>query len=245
MAYRKYLGVVMLAFSLLGGCNGLSLEQALQAGLEVNQAILQNSEATYSQAIKETLELSSSRAAQLLSEPGGYSGNPAYKIAMPEQLDTVTGALRAFGLGGQIDEVESLMNQGAEAAAVEAKAVFIDAVRQMSISDALGIIQGSDTAATEYFESRTESILRQRYQPIIESHLSKVGFYNEYQAFLTTYNRLPIANKPELDLQQHVLRESLRGLFAQVAREEALIRKDPIGKGSAFLGSVFGSQPGS
>ena len=241
MVVRKHLGAGLLIFSLLSGCSGLSVEQALQAGLDINQALLDNSEASYSQAVKETLELSSTRAAQALSQPGGYSGNPAFKITMPEQLDTITGALRTFGLGSQIDEIELLMNQGAEAAAVEAKAVFIDAVRQMTISDALGIIQGSDTAATEYFESKTENILRQRYQPIIESHLSKVGFYNEYQGFLTTYNRLPIANKPELDLQQHVLRESLNGLFAQVAREEALIRKDPVGKGSAFLGSVFGS----
>jgi hypothetical protein len=242
MAFKNNLIIGILSFSLLGGCAELSLEQALQTGLEVSQALSQNSEQSYSQAIKETLELSSTRAAQSLSEPGGYSGNPAYKIAMPEQLDAITSTLRTFGLNKQVDEIEQLMNQGAEAAATEAKAVFIDAVKQMSISDALGIIQGSDTAATEYFESKTENILRQRYQPIIESHLSKVGFYQEYQGFLTTYNKLPIANKPELDLQQHVLRESLAGLFSQVAKEEALIRQDPIGKGSAFLGSVFGKK---
>ncbi len=240
MIFKKHLGASLLFLSLLGGCSGLSVEKALQTGLAINQALLDNSEASYSQAVKETLELSSTRAAQALSQPGGYSGNPAFKITMPEQLDTVTSTLRAFGLNRQIDEIELLMNQGAEAAAVEAKAVFIDAVRQMTISDALGIIQGSDTAATEYFESKTENILRQRYQPIIESHLSKVGFYNEYRQFLTAYNRLPIADKPELGLQQHVLRESLDGLFAQVAKEEALIRQDPVGKGSAFLGSVFG-----
>lgn len=242
MVFKNKFVIGILTFSLLGACADLSLEQALQTGLEVSQALSQNSEQSYSQAIKETLELSSTRAAGSLSEPGGYSGNPAYKISMPEQLNAITSTLRTFGLNRQVDEIEQLMNQGAEAAATEAKVVFIDAVKQMTISDALGIIQGSDTAATEYFESKTENILRQRYQPIIESHLSKVGFYSEYQGFLTTYNKLPIANKPELDLQQHVLRESLAGLFSQVAKEEALIRKDPIGKGSAFLGSVFGKQ---
>ena len=240
MLFKNNIGIGVLSLSLLGGCSGVSLEQALQTGLEVSQALTQNSEQSYSQAIKETLELSSTRAASLLSEPGGYSSNPAYKIAMPEQLNSITSTLRTFGLNRQVDEIEQLMNQGAEAAATEAKAVFIDAVKQMSISDALGIIQGSDTAATEYFESKTKNTLRQRYQPIIESHLSKVGFYKEYQGFLSTYNKLPIANKPELDLQQHVLRKSLAGLFSQVAKEEALIRQDPIGKGSAFLASVFG-----
>ena len=242
MVFRKIFGIGILTMSLLSGCAGLSIDQALQTSLDVSQALSQNSGQGYSRAIKETLELSSTRAAHSLSEPGGYSGNPAYKIAMPEQLNAITNTLRAFGLNRQVDEIEQLMNQGAEAAAIEAKAVFIDAVKKMTISDALGIIQGSDTAATDYFESKTGDILRQRYQPIIESHLSKVGFYNEYQGFLTTYNKLPIANKPELDLQQHGLRESLAGLFSQVAKEEAVIRKDPIGKGSAFLGSVFGKQ---
>lgn len=244
MPFKNKLLISLLSFLLIGGCADLSLEQALQTGLDVSQVLVQNSggntNQNYAQAIKETLELSSTRAASSLSQPGGYSNNSAYKINMPEQLNTITSTLRTLGLGGQVDQIEKLMNLGAEAAATEAKAVFIDAAKQMTITDALGIIQGSNTAATEYFQSKTTNILTQRYQPIIESHLSKVGFYSQYKGFLSTYNQLPIANKPELDLQQHVLRESLSGLFSQVAKEEALIRQDPVGKGSAFLASVFG-----
>jgi hypothetical protein len=143
-------------------------------------------------------------------------------------------------LGGQIDRIELLMNQAAEQAAVEAKSVFISAVRAMTISDALGIVRGADTAATDYFRQHTETSLRQRYLPIVQDNLRQVGFYQQYQQLLSAYKQLPLADKPDLDLEQHVLTQSLNGLFKQVAEEEKLIRKDPLGRGSSAIAAVFG-----
>jgi hypothetical protein len=142
-----------------------------------------------SNAIKASLELGSTRAADLLSKAGGYSRHPVYRIKLPQQVQPIATRLRQFGLGGQLDRVEALMNQGAEQAAIEAKGVFIDAVRAMTITDALGIIRGSDTAATEYFRRQTESVLRQRYQPIIQRNLQQLGFYKQYQQFLRAGRR--------------------------------------------------------
>jgi hypothetical protein len=147
--------------------------------------------------------------------------------------------LRQFGFGGQIDQVEALMNQGAEHAAVEAKALFVSTVRSMTITDALSLVTGGDTAATNYFRQRTESELRARYQPIIKNNLQKIGFYKQYEQMLTAYKQLPLSNKPELDLEQHVLTQSLNALFAQVAEEEKAIRKDPIRRGSSAIAAVF------
>jgi hypothetical protein len=159
---------------------------------------------------------------------------------LPEAVQPLATTLRKFGLGSQIDKIESLMNQGAEQAAVEAKGVFVSAVREMSITDALGIVRGRDTAATEYFRTRTETQLRQRYLPIVQSNLQKIGFYQQYQQLLTGYKRLPLADKPDLDLEQHVLTQSLNALFSQVAEEEKAIRKDPLGRGSSAIAAVFG-----
>ena len=132
------------------------------------------------------------------------------------------------------------MNQGAERAAVEAKAVFINAVRGMTVTDAMGIVRGSNTAATEYFRQRTEADLRARYLPIIQNNLRQIGFYSQYQQLLAGYQKLPIANKPDLDLEQHVLTQSLNALFTQVGEEEKAIRKDPLGRGSSAIAAVFG-----
>lgn len=218
----------------LSGCAELSpyLEEGAKVAGYNNQAQLVS-------AIKDTLELSSVRAATQLSAQGGYSKSDLYRIYLPENLQSLASNLRRFGLGDQLDRVEALMNQGAEKAAVEAKAVFVDAVRNMTVTDALGIVRGNDSAATDYFREQTEASLRARYKPIIQANLKQIGFYTQYQQFVKAYDKLPLSNKPSLDLEQHVLDRSLDGLFKQVAVEEGLIRKDPIGRGSSLIGAVF------
>lgn len=213
------------------------MTQILQSGA---QAAGQSDQSALTRAIKESLELGSTRAADLLSKTGGYQNSPVYRIRLPQAVQPVATKLRQFGLGGQIDRVEALMNQGAELAAVEAKAVFINAVRGMSVTDAMGIVRGSNTAATDYFRQRTEADLRARYLPIIQNNLRQIGFYNQYQQLLGAYKQLPLSNKPDLDLEQHVLTQSLNALFTQVGEEEKAIRKDPIGRGSSAIAAVFG-----
>jgi hypothetical protein len=221
--------------SALQGCAEMSqiLESGAQRPSDTNQSAL-------TRGIKESLELGSTRAADLLSKTGAYRNHPLYRIKLPQPVQPLASRLRQFGLGGQLDRIELLMNQAAEQAAVEAKGVFISAVRAMTISDALGIIRGSDTAATDYFKQHTETTLRQRYLPIVQKNLQQLGFYQQYQQMLTTYKQLPIANKPDLDLEQHVLTQSLNALFTQVGEEEKLIRKDPLGRGSSAIAAVFG-----
>jgi hypothetical protein len=226
----------------LAACSA-SLPQMAETGAAVASAAGYNNQAQLVRGIKEALELGSARASTSLSAPGGYANSALYRIELPANLQPIAGNLRQLGLGSQLDRVESLMNQGAEKAAVEAQAVFVEAVRNMSVTDALGIVRGHSTAATDYFRSQTETSLRQRYSPIIKQNLQQIGFYTQYQQLLGTYNLLPVANKPSLDLEQHVLQRALDGLFKQVATEEQLIRKDPVGRGSQVLGSVFGGNP--
>ena len=230
--------LLALPLSLMA-CNA-TLPQIAETGANVASAAGYNNQAQLVRGIKEALELGSNRAAASLSATGGYANNPLYRIELPANVQPIASKLRQLGLGSQMDQVESLMNQGAEKAAIEAKAVFVDAVRNMSVTDALGIVRGNSTAATDYFRGQTEASLRQRYLPIIQQNLRQIGFYNQYQQMLSTYKMLPIANKPDLDLEQHVLNQALNGLFKQVAAEEQLIRKDPVGRGSQIIGAVFG-----
>ena len=233
---RLMIASVSLALGLsLSSCAEMS--QILESGAG---SAGQPDQAALTRAVKESLELGSSRAADLLSKTGGYQNSARYRIKLPEAVQPLATRLRQFGLGGQVDRIEALMNQGAEHAAVEAKAVFINAVRGMTVTDAMAIVRGGNTAATDYFRQRTEADLRQRYLPIIKSNLQQVGFYNQYQQLLTAYKRLPMADKPDLDLEQHVLTQSLNGLFTQVGEEEKAIRKDPLGRGSAAIAAIFG-----
>jgi hypothetical protein len=226
---------LIVAAAILGsGC--ADMPQLLQTGAEIAG---QSNQAAMIRGVKESLELGTVRAADLLSRSGGYLNHPVYRIRLPEPVQPLAGRLRQVGLGGQVDRIEQLMNRGAEQAAVEAKGIFIDAVRAMTVSDAVGIVRGHETAATEYFRRQTEASLRQHYQPIIQNNLQQIGFYQQYQQLLSAYKALPIAKKPDLDLEQHVLTMSLDALFRQVAEEEKLIRQDPIGRGNQAIAAVF------
>jgi hypothetical protein len=232
--------VTLAAQVLMAGSGALLIGCAEMAQVLEQGSAGTTNESALSRGIKESLELGSTRAADLLSQTGAYRNSPIYRIRLPQQVQPLASRLRQFGLGGQLDRIELLMNQAAEQAAVEAKGVFISAVRAMTITDAIGIIRGPDTAATNYFRQHTETTLRQRYLPIVQKNLQQIGFYQQYQQMLSTYKQLPIANKPDIDLEQHVLTQSLNALFTQVGEEEKAIRKDPVGKGSSAIAAVFG-----
>lgn len=218
------------------GCG--SLAEIADAGAEVSQAMGYNPE-QLSDGVKEVLELSSVRAAESLGSSGGYTDSDEYRIQLPEAVQNIVGPLRSFGLGGYIDSVEALMNTGAEKAAAEAKSLFVAAVQDMSVSDAMGIVRGDQNAATEYFRSQTESALRMKYAPIMQSQLEQLGFYGDYKQLLNAYKLVPISNKPNLDLEAHAIELGMDALFEQVAQEEAKIRANPVEQGSVLINAVL------
>ena len=165
-------------------------------------------------------------------------------LKLPKAADPVTDTLRKFGLGSYVDQLETAMNRGAEKAVASGAPVFKNAINAMSVDDALGIIQGGDTAATQYFRGETENSLRQRFQPIVEENLRKTGFYDQYQTLLGAYDKLPLTNKPNLDLESYVIDNSMDQLYTRIGQQETLIRQNPMQQGSALIGAVFGSGQG-
>ena len=228
---------LVLLVSTCAACADLS--QVLNTGAQVSQAAGYNP-AQLSKGIKDALALSVTRASEQLSESGGYSER-RYRIQLPDEVQQIEAVLAQFGLDSQINQVETLMNRGAEIAAAEAKTVFLQALADMSVDDAIGIVRGGDTAATEYFREQTQSSLRQRYETIMENQLEQLGFYRQYQQLLSAYTLLPIANKPDLDLEQAAINQGIAALFDQIAQEEVKIRENPVEQGSLLIASVFGN----
>ncbi len=230
------------AFVLLAGCAGNeSFNQWFGLGSEVARNMGYGDSAQMASGIKQALELGSQRASSTLSVVGGYRDN-GYPLSLPAGLKPVTDTLRKAGMGSYVDRMETAMNRGAEQAAAEAAPVFQQAIRNMTIQDALGIVSGGDSAATDYFRGQTEASLRTRFQPIIQSNLESTGFYNQYKAMLDIYDSLPLTSKPNLDIESHLMAQSLNALFGRMAAEEKLIREAPVARGSALIGAVFGQQ---
>ncbi|MGH8668451.1 MAG: DUF4197 domain-containing protein [Burkholderiales bacterium] len=194
-----------------------------------------------SAALKAALEKGSQAAVASLGRSDGFFGNPQVKIPLPASLQRVERGMRRFGMGRHADELILTMNRAAEAAVPEARQLFIDAVRRMSVQDAKGILQGGDTAGTAYFRRSTEEPLRKRFLPIVKRATAKVGLAQQYNAYAERGVAFGLVKKEHANLDDYVTQEALDGLFLMVAEEEKKIRKDPVGAGTAIIRKVFGA----
>jgi len=190
--------------------------------------------------LKEALRIATERAVQSTSQTNGFLNDPKIRIGLPGALGKLAKALRAVGMGSQVDELELAMNRAAEKAAGEATPIFVDAISQMTFQDATGIVTGGDTAATDYFERTTSEPLRVRFQPIAEQAMQNVGLAKQYDQLVSRYTALPFASKPKLDLPSFVTDRTLAGLFTVIGEEEKKIRTNPAARTTELLRHVFG-----
>jgi hypothetical protein len=190
--------------------------------------------------LKEALTVGAERGTRSLSAVDGFFGNAALRILMPPEAQKVEQQLRNLGLGKQVDEAVLSMNRAAEDAAKSAAPIFVNAVKEMSIQDAMGILKGGDNAATNFLKSKTTSQLTEAFRPVINQSLEKVGATRHWNTVFRNYNRLA-AEKVNPDLSAYVTEKALSGIFMQLAEEEARIRKDPMARSTEILKQVFGN----
>ncbi len=194
-------------------------------------------------ALKEALEIGATKAVELASAPDGFFGNPLIRIPMPSALDRVSQLMRSLGMGQVVDEFELSMNRAAEMAAAEATPILIDAVRGVSFGDAVSILNGGDTAATDTLRTKTEGSLTAVFEPIIKTKMDEAGVTRAYELLMEQGGGLMamLGGGSQLDLPAYVTDKALDGLFVLIAEEEAKIRTDPVARTTDLLGRIFGS----
>jgi len=199
------------------------------------------SESTIISGLKEALSVGTRNAVSTVSQLDGYFGNQEIKIPMPEKLQTIATMIGSFGFQQQVDDFILSMNRAAERAAPEATALLVDTITRMSFSDARTILGGGDTAATDYFRSKTSDQLFELFKPIIVSTMDEVGVTRYYRQIISEYESMPFASAVAVDLDSYVTNQALDGLFYMVAQEETKIRKDPAARVTEILKTVFGN----
>lgn len=195
-----------------------------------------------SNGLKQALEIGISQGVELLSQKDGYYGNSLAKILFPEPLQKVDKTLRSIGLGSLADEGVKLLNRAAEDAVIEAKPIFINAVKNLSFSDATAILTGGKDAATQYLKKTTTNSLIEAFSPKIQSSLSKVGADKVWESIISKYNAIPLVNQVNPDLTSYVTERAIEGLFQQVAQKEEDIRTNIGARTTPLLQKVFAKQ---
>jgi len=190
--------------------------------------------------IREALVKGTGESVKLVTNIDGYFGNPEIKIPFPPEAKEVESKLRSIGLGKKVDEVILSLNRAAEDAGKEATKIFVDAIKGMSIKDAINIVKGENDAATKYLNRTTSPQLNAKFQPIIKVSLDKVDATKQWEELVKTYNKIPFVKKMNPNLPEYVTGKAIDGLFVMVAKEELKIRQDPMARTSEILKKVFG-----
>jgi len=193
-------------------------------------------------ALKEALNNGVTKEVSKLTAADGFYKNEAVKILMPEELQKVDKMLRKMGMGNLADEGIKSLNRAAEDAVKEATPIFVNSIKNMSITDAKNILMGSDNAATTYLQSSTSTALYAKFNPVVKESIGKVGADQIWSNLITQYNSLPLVSKVNPDIVDYVTNKALDGVFKMIAVEEKDIRGNLSSRTSNLLKNVFALQ---
>ncbi|WHT72451.1 DUF4197 domain-containing protein [Myroides odoratimimus] len=193
--------------------------------------------------LKEALDKGIADQVSKLSQPDGFLKNELVKIVMPEEFQKVDRALRRIGMDKLADQGLTLINRAAESAVKEATPIFVEAVKNMTFTDAKDILVGGKSAATDYLKKSTSKSLYTKFSPVINSSIASVGADVIWEKMTTTYNALPLVSPVTTDLTDYITNQTMDGVFKMIAVEEGNIRENITGsRDSKLLKEVFAIQ---
>ena len=189
--------------------------------------------------LKEALIVGTKNSTLNASKEGGFNKNDLIKIPFPEEAQEMKNTLIKVGLQSQVNKFEYLLNEAAEDASNFAKDIFLNAVKRMTINDAMIILKGNDNAATVYLEAQTSKLLFAKFKPVVKKSIDSVNLTKYWRILIERYNAIPLTKKINTDLEDYVTNEAISGLFILIAKEENKIRNNPQARVSEILQKVF------
>jgi hypothetical protein len=191
--------------------------------------------------LKSALDSSTARAIGKLAVENGFWNNAKVKIPLPEYLEKASGLMKTMGMGKQVDDLHLQINRAAEKAVGEAKPIFVNAVKSMTVQDAKGIISGGQDSGTQFFKGKTSDTLRGKFLPVVTSVTQRIGLAQKYNDLAGKGAKFGLVKGDDTKVETHVTHRALDGLFTMMADEEKAIRADPVGKGTSIVQKVFGA----
>jgi len=227
----------ILCIFILTSCAELQgiAENLPQQGYGLSQTEIAN-------GLKQALDKGIDEQVTKLTHTDGFYRNALVKILLPEELQKVEKGLRDIGLGSLADEGIKALNRAAEDATQEATPIFVNAIKDMTFTDAKNILLGNNKAATSYLESKTQQELYKKFNPVIKNSFQKVGADQIWANLISKYNNIPFTQNVNPDLTDYVTQEALKGVYTMIAVEETEIRTNIGSRTSDLLRKVFALQ---
>jgi len=191
--------------------------------------------------LKDALAEGAGKAVSLLGRSNGYLNNDKVRIPLPDSLQKAESVMKVLGQGKSLEELRVSLNRAAEAAVPEAKVLLTDAIKNMSVTDAKGVLTGGEDSATQYFRKATGVQLHDRFLPIVSNTVNRFKLSEQYDSIAGTASKAGLIGKEQANMAEYVTNKALDGLFLMIAEEEKAIRQNPVGRSSEYVRKVFGS----
>jgi len=243
---KKGITIIILLLFVATTVNAQFWKKVKEAAEETVEDVLEENVTTelteedVSKALKEALTIGIEKGVTRVSKPDGYFLDPEIKIPLPNEAKQVEDKLRMLGQDKVVDDAIESLNRAAEDASLAAKDLFVNAIKEMTLSDVMNILNGNEDAATEYLKDHTRTQLVEKFKPIIKVSLEKVDATKYWNTVFSNYNKLPFVSKVNPDIDDYVTNKAIDGLFVQIAKEEKEIRVNPIARVTDLLKKVFG-----
>lgn len=234
--FKKVIFISILFF--ITGCDELqNVVNTLPNGTGggINEAMIGN-------GLREALDFGIDKQVKKLTQKDGFYHNSLVKILLPAELQKVDQTLRDIGLGDLADEGLKVLNRAAEDAVKTATPIFVNAVKEITFTDAKNILLGADNAATIYLKGKTQSALYAEFNPVIQNSFAKVGADQIWSTIITKYNAIPLVTDVNPNLTEYVTGEALKGVYKMIAIEEMNIRTKYASRTTDLLKQVFALQ---
>ncbi len=231
----KRLVIVLLVFNLTACAELQGVIDQLPQGGEISNVDIAS-------GLREALDLGIDKQVSKLTLKDGFYKNELVKIMLPEELQKVDKALRDIGLSSLADDGIKVLNRAAEDAVKEATPIFVSAVKDITFADAKNILLGNDDQATRYLTGKTQTVLYDKFNPVIQNSFSKVGADQIWSNLINRYNTIPFTNDVNPDLTDYVTNEALKGVYTMIAVEEKEIRTKISSRTTDLLKKVFALQ---
>ena len=242
----KYTFFLIFCFSISFSADAQSLKGLKNKALNLKNNLKNTSKSLPSitedeaaTALRDALNNGINNSVEIVSKVDGYLQNPEIKIPFPPDAKKIEDRLRSLGLNKLVDDAILFINRAAEDAATEAKPIIIQAIKNMTVKDAINIVKGKEDEGTNYLKKNTFDSLYKKFIPPIEISLEKVNATKHWSTVINRYNKIPMVQKVNPDLDDYVTRKALDGLFIMIAKEEKKIREKPLARVTETLKKVF------
>ena len=236
----KQIILILLAINLSVIANSQSILDKAKKTFHKNNSNVSEEEAGF--GVKEALNNGITSAVSFLNKPDAFFKSELYKVLLPPDAKKMEKTLRDIGMGKMADDAIEAINRGAEDAVGYATPIFVDAIKQMTVTDALKLVTGGKNSITEFFRAKTSAKLKAAFMPVITQSLEKTNATKYYGDAVNRYNKVPFAKKMNPDLSDYVADRTLFALFDRIGVEEANIRTNPAARTSDLLKKVFGGK---